>query len=55
MFCFQCQEAAKNIGCDKVGVCGKSADTANLQDMTIWLLKGLSEITTRLRSKFLAR
>ncbi|NLW42807.1 MAG: hydroxylamine reductase, partial [Tissierellia bacterium] len=50
MFCFQCQEAAKNIGCDKVGVCGKSADTANLQDMTIWLLKGLSEITTRLRS-----
>jgi hydroxylamine reductase len=50
MFCFQCQETAKNIGCDKVGVCGKSADTANLQDMTIWLLKGLSEITTRLRS-----
>lgn len=50
MFCFQCQETAKNIGCDKVGVCGKSADTANLQDMTIWLLKGLSEITSRLRS-----
>lgn len=49
MFCYQCQETAKNIGCDKVGVCGKSADTANLQDMTVWLLKGLSEITTRMR------
>ena len=49
MFCYQCQETARNIGCDKVGVCGKSADTANLQDMTVWLLKGLSEITTRMR------
>lgn len=51
MFCYQCQEAAKNIGCDKVGVCGKKSETANLQDMSIWLLKGLSEVTTRLRKE----
>lgn len=51
MFCYQCQETAKNIGCKKVGVCGKSAETSNLQDMTIWLLKGLSQITSKLRSQ----
>ncbi len=41
MFCFQCQEAAGGKGCTKVGMCGKSADTANLQDLLIYSLKGL--------------
>lgn len=51
MFCYQCQETAKNEGCVRVGVCGKSSDTANLQDMLIWVVKGLSEVTTRLRAE----
>jgi hydroxylamine reductase len=51
MFCFQCQETVGNKGCTRVGVCGKPARTANLQDLLIWLTKGLSEVTTRLRSE----
>jgi len=42
MFCFQCQEAAKNTGCTVKGVCGKPEDTANLQDLLIHTLKGLA-------------
>ncbi len=42
MFCFQCQEAAKNTGCDKRGVCGKPESTANLQDLLIHSLKGVA-------------
>ncbi len=42
MFCFQCQEAAKNEGCSIKGVCGKNSDTANLQDLLIHTLKGIS-------------
>lgn len=42
MFCYQCQEAAKGTGCTARGVCGKSAEVANLQDLLIYTLKGLS-------------
>ena len=42
MFCFQCQETAKNTGCTVKGVCGKPEDTANLQDLLIHVLKGIS-------------
>lgn len=42
MFCYQCQETAKNTGCTVVGVCGKKDDTANLQDLLIYVLKGIS-------------
>jgi len=42
MFCYQCQEAAGNEGCTVKGVCGKEPETANLQDLLIWLLKGVS-------------
>jgi len=42
MFCFQCQETAKNQGCTVKGVCGKTSDTANLQDLLIYTLKGIS-------------
>ncbi len=42
MFCYQCQEAAGGKGCTKVGVCGKTADVAALQDLMIYALKGIS-------------
>jgi hydroxylamine reductase len=44
MFCFQCQEAAKGTGCNIAGVCGKQEDTANLQDLLVFTLKGLSVV-----------
>ena len=42
MFCFQCQEAAKGTGCTKIGVCGKKDDLARMQDLLIFVLKGIS-------------
>ena len=42
MFCFQCQETAKNTGCTVKGVCGKSEETANLQDLLIYALRGIA-------------
>jgi len=42
MFCFQCQEAAKGTGCTIAGVCGKKDDVANLQDLLIFVAKGIS-------------
>ena len=42
MFCYQCQETAKNIGCNVKGVCGKAEETANLQDLLVYVLKGVS-------------
>jgi hydroxylamine reductase len=49
MFCFQCQETAKNQGCTVRGVCGKDADVASLQDLLIWLSKGISFYGVRAR------
>lgn len=42
MFCFQCQETVKNEGCNIRGVCGKTHETANLQDLLVYVLKGLA-------------
>lgn len=42
MFCFQCQETAKNQGCTVRGVCGKPEETADLQDLLIYVCKGIS-------------
>jgi len=42
MFCYQCQEAAKNTGCTIKGVCGKPDTTANLQDLLVYVLEGLA-------------
>ena len=42
MFCYQCQETAKNEGCTVKGMCGKSEETANLQDLLIYALKGVA-------------
>jgi hydroxylamine reductase len=46
MFCFQCQETAKNSGCTLKGVCGKPEQTANLQDLLIYVCKGIAVCTT---------
>ncbi len=50
MFCFQCQETAKNQGCTIKGVCGKEGTTANLQDLLIYNLKGIGVIATKARA-----
>jgi hydroxylamine reductase len=42
MFCYQCQETARNVACTKRGVCGKNEPTANLQDLLIHLLQGIA-------------
>ena len=49
MFCFQCQEAAKGIGCTVKGVCGKESDVATLQDTLLFVLKGVAALNIELR------
>ena len=51
MFCYQCQETAGCKGCTAVGVCGKNPDVAIMQDLLIYVTKGLSFVTTRLRQE----
>jgi hydroxylamine reductase len=51
MYCYQCQETAAGKGCTVKGVCGKTEDVANLQDLLIYLMKGVSGMTVRLREK----
>jgi hydroxylamine reductase len=47
MFCYQCSEASKGVGCNVIGVCGKTPEVATLQDMLIWVTKGLSYWTLK--------
>ena len=49
MFCYQCQEAAKNVGCTVKGVCGKPDDTANMMDLLMHVIKGTSFFATEMR------
>lgn len=49
MFCFQCQETAGCSGCTVSGVCGKKPDVAAMQDLLVYVTKGLSAVTTELR------
>jgi len=49
MFCFQCQETAKNTGCTVKGVCGKPEESANLQDLLIFVMKGISVYGEKLK------
>ena len=49
MFCFQCQETAKGTGCTIKGVCGKTDDVANMQDLLMFVLKGISIYTKAAR------
>ena len=51
MFCFQCQETAGCKGCTVMGVCGKTPEVAGLQDLLIYVTKGLSVVTSRLRAE----
>lgn len=51
MFCNQCEQTSKGIGCDKIGVCGKQPDVAALQDLLLHTLKGLSQIAVEGRKK----
>ena len=51
MFCFQCQETAGCKGCTQAGVCGKSPEVAGLQDLLIYVSKGLAAVTARLRNE----
>ncbi|MBD9274110.1 MULTISPECIES: hydroxylamine reductase [Clostridium] len=51
MFCYQCQETAGCKGCTVVGVCGKQQDVAAMQDLLVWVTKGICAVTTRLREE----
>ena len=51
MFCYQCQETAGCSGCTNAGVCGKTPEVANLQDLLVYVTKGLSAVTTALRGE----
>ncbi len=47
MFCYQCQETAKGTGCTKVGVCGKNPTVAALQDLLVYVTKGIAEVVVK--------
>nr|WP_231845094.1 hydroxylamine reductase [Methanocella paludicola] len=49
MFCYQCEQTANGKGCTKMGVCGKTADVAALQDLMIYAVRGLSEVAVEAR------
>jgi len=49
MFCFQCQETAKCTGCTVAGVCGKKPEVANMQDLLVYVIKGICAYSTRAR------
>ena len=49
MFCYQCEQTAKGEGCTKVGVCGKKPEVAAMQDLLVYVLKGLSQVAVQAR------
>ena len=51
MFCYQCQETAGCRGCTMVGVCGKQPDVAAMQDLLVYVSRGISAVTTALRKE----
>lgn len=51
MFCYQCQETAKGTGCTVSGVCGKNPEVAGMQDLLIYVTKGLAAVSTKLREE----
>ena len=51
MFCYQCQETAGCTGCTRVGVCGKGPELAAMQDLLVYVTKGLCAVTSRLRAE----
>ncbi len=55
MFCYQCQEALKNVGCTQIGVCGKTPDVAGLQDILVYSLKGIAILNLKARERRINR
>lgn len=51
MFCYQCEQIAKGMGCTVQGVCGKQPDVAALQDLLLYVLMGLSEVAVEGRKQ----
>lgn len=51
MFCYQCQETAQGSGCTMMGVCGKKPEVSNMLDLLVYVTKGLSAVTTKLRDQ----
>ena len=51
MFCYQCQETAGCTGCTRSGVCGKTPDVAAMQDLLVYVTRGLAAVTTALRAQ----
>ena len=49
MFCYQCQETAKGVGCTVQGVCGKKSDLSAMMDMLLFAVRGVSVLATGLR------
>ena len=49
MFCYQCEQTAKGQGCTVAGVCGKTADVSALQDLLVYMLRGLGQLSTEAR------
>ncbi len=51
MFCYQCQEASKGIGCTISGVCGKTPEVANMQDLLLFVVRGVAVYNQELRKE----
>jgi len=51
MFCYQCEQTAKGVGCDISGVCGKQPDVATLQDLLVYALTGLAQVAVAAKKK----
>lgn len=51
MFCYQCQETAKGTGCELMGVCGKTPEVSNIQDLLLFVARGIAVYNSELRKK----
>jgi hydroxylamine reductase len=54
MFCYQCEQTAKGLGCDKIGVCGKQPDVSDLQDLLVYALTGLGQAAVAAKAQGVA-
>ncbi len=54
MFCYQCEQTAKGLGCDKMGVCGKQPDVSDLQDLLVYALTGLAQAAAAAKAEGVA-
>ena len=54
MFCYQCEQTAKGLGCDKIGVCGKQPDVSDLQDLLVYALTGLAQAAVAAKAESVA-